>query len=117
MSISASEELASERLHSQRARAKLARVGLSSASIQRFLDEVVGDDLHVKTILSLSNATLGVLHSASPCIHVIGRAYGWATDGDGKHGVKQVDRLLSNENVSPWALGRGSPVSVKIDAA
>jgi hypothetical protein len=70
------------------------------------LEEVVGEDLHVKTILSLANATLGVLHAASLCIHVIGRAYGWATDGDGKHGVKQVDRLLSNEKVSPWALAR-----------
>lgn len=106
MTISTVEERASERLHSQRTRAKLARVGLSSASIQRFLGEVVEDDLHVKTILSLANATLGVLHAASLCIHVIGRAYGWATDGDGKHGVKQVDRLLSNEKVSPWALAR-----------
>jgi Transposase DDE domain len=104
MSVPQVEQLASERLHSVQARGKLARVGLSSESIQRFLGEVVGDDLHVKTILSLANATLGVLHAASLCIHVIGRAYGWATDGDGKHGVKQVDRLLSNEKVSPWAL-------------
>lgn len=106
MNISVEEQVASDRLHSERARAKLARVGLSSGSIQRFLEEVVGDDLHVKTILSLANATLGVLHAASLCIHVIGRAYGWATDGDGKHGVKQVDRLLSNEKVSPWSLAK-----------
>jgi hypothetical protein len=57
--------------------------------------------------LSLSNAVLGVLHAASLCIHVIGRAYGWATDHDGRHGVKQVDRLLSNAKVSPWLLARG----------
>jgi hypothetical protein len=106
MNTSAAEQVASDRLHSERARAKLARVGLSSGSIQRFLEEVIGEDLHVKTILSLANATLGVLHAASLCIHVIGRAYGWATDGDGKHGVKQVDRLLSNGNVSPWALAK-----------
>jgi len=106
MSLLDSEQLTSERLHSARARAKLTRVGLSSESIQRFLGEVVGDDLHVKTILSLSNATLGVLHAASLCIHVIGRAYGWATDGDGKHGVKQVDRLLSNNKVDPWSLAK-----------
>jgi hypothetical protein len=56
--------------------------------------------------LSLANATLGVLHAASLCIHVIGRAYGWVSDRDGKHGVKQVDRLLSNEKVSSWALAR-----------
>jgi hypothetical protein len=106
MSGSTAEQRASERLHSSQARAKLARVGLSSKSIQQFLEGVVGDDLHVRTILSLANATLGVLHAASLCIHVIGRAYGWATDGDGKHGVKQVDRLLSNENVLPWALSK-----------
>lgn len=106
MNLSPTEQQASDRLHSERTSAKLARVGLSSASIQRFLAEVVGDDLHVKTILSVANATLGVLHAASLCIHVIGRAYGWATDSDGKHGVKQVDRLLSNEKVSPWALAK-----------
>jgi len=106
MPIPTTEERTSERLHSQRARARLARVGLSSASIQKFLSDVVEDDLHVKTILSIANATLGVLHAASLCIHVMGRAYGWATDGDGKHGVKQVDRLLSNEKVSPWQLAK-----------
>lgn len=106
MSSALSEQQTSEWLHSARTRAKLARVGLSSESIQRFLGDVVEDDLHVKTILSLANATLGVLHAASLCIHVIGRAYGWATDGDGKHGVKQVDRLLSNSKVSPWSLAR-----------
>lgn len=106
MTTSTNEDRASERLYAARARGNLRRVGLSSESIQRFLREVVDDDLHVKTILSLSNAVLGVLHSASLCIHVIGRAYGWVTDHDGKHGVKQVDRLLSNANVSPWALAR-----------
>jgi Transposase DDE domain len=106
MSTTTNEHRESEKLYAERARGNLRRVGLSSASIQRFLSEVVDDDLHVKTILSLSNATLGVLHSASVCIHVIGRAYGWVTDHDGKHGVKQVDRLLSNEKVSPWELAR-----------
>lgn len=104
MNTSLAEDVASERLHSQRARGKLARVGLSSQSIQRFISQVAEEDLHVKTILSLANATLGVLHAASLCIHVVGRAFAWASGGDGKHGVKQVDRLLSNEKVSPWEL-------------
>lgn len=106
MANTTSEERAADRLYAARARGNLRRVGLSSESIQRFIGEIVDDDLHVKTILSLSNAVLGVLHAASLCIHVIGRAYGWATDHDGKHGVKQIDRLLSNERVSPWALAR-----------
>jgi len=69
---------------------KLARVGLNSSSIHKFISEDVEDDLHVKTILSLSNATLGVLQSTSLCIHWIGRAYAWASGTDGKHGVKQI---------------------------
>lgn len=104
METSLAEQIASERLQSQRARARVARVGLSSRSIQRFIRQVAEEDLHVKTILSLANATLGVLHAASLCIHVIGRAFAWTSGGEGKHGVKQVDRLLSNDNVSPWKL-------------
>lgn len=73
------EQRVSEHLYSRRTRARLTRAGLSSTSIQKFLSDVVGDDLHVKTIVSIGNATLGVLHAASLCIHVIGRAYGWAT--------------------------------------
>ncbi|XXY19181.1 transposase [Sorangium sp. So ce216] len=93
-----------ERSHSMRARRQLERVGLSAISIERFLGAAVKVDLHVKTVLSLSLATLGVLHSVSICIHVIGRALAWARDGSPKHTTKQVDRLLSNNNVSPWLL-------------
>ena len=40
------------------------------------------------------------------CIHVIGRAAAWARDKDPKHAVKQVDRLLSNENVTVGSFAR-----------
>jgi hypothetical protein len=95
---------AHERSHSTKVRKQLARVGLSADSVERFLNETVKVDLHVKTVLSLSLATLGVLHAVSLCIHVIGRALAWARDGHPKHAIKQVDRLLSNERVSPWQL-------------
>ncbi|WP_437626558.1 IS4 family transposase [Sorangium sp. So ce1151] len=95
---------AQERSHSIKVRKQLARVGLSADSVERFLNETVKVDLHVKTVLSLSLATLGVLHAVSLCIHVIGRALAWARDGHPKHAIKQVDRLLSNEHVSPWQL-------------
>jgi hypothetical protein len=95
-----------ERSHSTRVRKQLARVGLSADSVERFLNEAVKLDLHVKTVLSLSLATLGVLHAVSLCIHVVGRALAWARDGHPKHAIKQVDRLLSNERVSPWQLFR-----------
>ena len=103
---SALDALKSERLEAARARRRLARVGLNATSIERFLKRILGDDLHAKTILSLSLGTLGVLHAASVCIHVVGRAMAWARGTDPKHAIKQFDRLLSNGNVTPWFLAR-----------
>ena len=59
-------------------------------------------DLHAKRVLSLANATLGVLTSASLAIHAVGRGLAQAMGTLTKHGVKQVDRLLSNRGVNVW---------------
>jgi len=93
-----------ERLDAARARRRLAQVGLNAASVQRFLEEVVGTDLHAKMVLSLALGTLGVLHATSLCIHVVGRAMAWARGMDPKHCIKQFDRLLSNAHFSPWSI-------------
>jgi hypothetical protein len=69
-----------------------------------FMDRVFGDDLHAKTVLSLSMGTVGVLHSASLGIHAIGRGLALAQMLDSKHTTKQVDRLLSNGKVFLWQL-------------
>lgn len=95
-----------EKREAAKARRRLAKVGLNSDSIERFLAEVVEVDWHVATLRSVSLGTLGVLHAVSLCIHVIGRAAAWARDVDPKHSVKQIDRLLSNENVTIWGFGR-----------
>ncbi|WP_233614230.1 MULTISPECIES: hypothetical protein [Corallococcus] len=62
------------------------------------------EDLHAKRVLSLAHATLGVVHAASLSVHAIGQALAWARGGVQKHGIKQVDRLLSNEAVDVWKL-------------
>ncbi len=95
-----------ERREAAKARRRLAKVGLNEASIGRFLADVLDVDWHVATLRSVTLGTLGVLHAASLCIHVIGRAMAWARDKDPKHAVKQVDRLLSNENVTVGAFAR-----------
>ena len=59
-------------------------------------------DLHAKRVLSLAKATLGVLTSASLAIHAVGRGLAQAMGTLTKHGVKQVDRLLSNRGVDVW---------------
>lgn len=95
-----------ERSEVAKTRRRLAKVGLNAASIERFLEQVLEVDWHVATLRSVSLGTLGVLHAVSLCIHVIGRAAAWARDKDPKHAVKQIDRLLSNENVTIAAFAR-----------
>ena len=49
------------------------------------------------------NTHVGVLTSASLAIHAVGRGLAQAMGTLTKHGVKQVDRLLSNRGVDVWA--------------
>ena len=68
-----------------------------------FITTLYEGDLHAKRVLSLANATLGVLTSASLAIHAVGRGLAQAMGTLTKHGVKQVDRLLSNRGLNVWA--------------
>lgn len=54
--------------------------------------------LHAKTEKSIGNAILGMVNSAKLSVTAIGTALARVTGHDAKHGVKQVDRLLSNDN-------------------
>ena len=65
---------------------------------------IFAGDLHARRVESLANSVTGVLRAASLSIHAIGRGYAQATAGSRKHGVKQVDRLLSNDGLDVWRL-------------
>lgn len=69
-----------------------------------FLDELLEGDLHGKRVLSLANATLGVMVSASLAVAVIGRSLAQARGLLTRHAIKQVDRLLSNQAIDPWEI-------------
>ena len=71
---------------------------LQRHDLLNFIATLYEGDLHAKRVLSLANATLGVLTSAS-AIHAVGRGLAQALGTLTKHGVKQVDRLLSNRGV------------------
>jgi hypothetical protein len=73
-------------------------------AVEAFVDAVVGEDLHAKRVLSLANATLGVIHAASLAVATIGKGLAQARGLEPKHAIKQVDRLLSNAGVDVWAL-------------
>jgi hypothetical protein len=74
---------------------------LDPAAVHRFVEELLGEDLHAKRVLSLANGVLGVLHTASLAIHAIGEALAAVADLRPKHAIKQVDRLLSNLGIDP----------------
>ena len=57
-----------------------------------------------RRVLSIANATLGVIHAASLSVHAIGLGLARAEGLDSKHAIKQVDRLLSNPGVNVWEL-------------
>ena len=64
--------------------------------IDDFVGEFFGKTLHEKRLESLANSVLGVLHAAVLAIHAIGAAYAAVAQRHAKHGIKQVDRWLSN---------------------
>jgi Transposase DDE domain len=78
------------------------RAHVSAEDVQKFVEEVVSEDMHALRVLSLTNGVLGVLHCAALGIHAIGRALAAARGLDVKHAVKQIDRLLSNRGVDVW---------------
>ena len=78
---------------------------IRASEIRRFIESVVEGDLHAKRVLSLSRASLGVIHAASLAVTVIGRGLAQAHFLNEKHVVKQVDRLLSNRGIDVGAFG------------
>lgn len=71
---------------------------------RRTVASIFSNDLHAQRVISLANSVTGVLRAASLSIHAIGRGYALACQKNRRHGVKQVDRLLSNEGLVVWDL-------------
>ena len=98
-----SERGGSERTHGHRGREALTRVTRRRAARVMGVSQVrdlVGEvfaDLHSKRLDSLANATVGAMHASQASIHAIGAAYAAVAEIQPKHGVKQVDRYLSND--------------------
>ena len=77
---------------------------VSAREVKKLVSAIVGDDMHAKRILSVSNAVLGIIHAAALSIHAIGQGLAQRAGLNAKHATKQVDRLLSNVAISVWSL-------------
>ncbi len=92
--------------------------------VRHVLGGVLDHDLHAKRVASLSDATLGVLRSASLAVCTIGRVLATARGLNPKHATKQVDRLLSNPKINvddilagwvPYVVGARTSIVVALD--
>ena len=105
---------------------------LCFTEVHRFLAGLFEGDLHAKRVLSLANATLGVLKTASLAVHTIGQGLALARGRMTKHAIpldalasgKQVDRLLSNQGIDidaalrrwvPYVVGPRMSINVAMD--
>lgn len=78
--------------------------------IYEFIEEIAGEDMHAKRVLSIANAVTGLVHNAVLAVHAIGLGLAQVMSLDRKHATKQVDRLLSNTRLSVWEFfGRWVP--------
>jgi hypothetical protein len=70
--------------------------------VMAFVENVFGGEVHAKRILSMANATTGVLASGSLAVSAIGHGLAHVCGTDPKHTKKQVDRLFGNANIVIW---------------
>ena len=76
--------------------------GMGPKEAAKFVKEICGDDMHAARASSLANAVTGALFAAALAVSAIGRGLAQARGTETKHGVKQVDRLLSNAKLDVW---------------
>jgi len=102
----------------------VVRQRFSFKQVRDVLGGVLERDLHAKRVESLCNATLGVLHSASLAVCMIGQGLAAARSLKLKHAIKQVDRLLSNPAINvdailvrwvPYMIGARTSIVVALD--
>lgn len=92
--------------------------------INNHVNELFGQNMHVKRVQSLSNATLGTIEAGSLAIHAIGSGLAQANSLKRKSAIKQVDRLLSNPKLNvdslqndwvPYIIGAREQIVVSLD--
>jgi hypothetical protein len=67
-----------------------------------YVDDVFGADIHAKRVQSLASAVIGVLASESLAVAAIGQGLAHICGLKTKYAVKQIDRLVGNQNIAIW---------------
>jgi hypothetical protein len=77
---------------------------ISLQGTRRMVKAIFDTEVHAKRVESLANGATGVMLAARAAIHAIGAAYAEVAEIKPRHGVKQVDRYLSNKGIDVEAL-------------
>jgi hypothetical protein len=93
-------------------------------AVVKFVTELLSPSLHEKRARSIAFGTLGAVFADRWSVAEVGRAMARARGTSPKHGIKQVDRLLSNEGFDlplcfqtsvPLVVGERSQIVVSLD--
>ncbi len=94
----------------------------NKSTISELLPTILGNGLHSKTTGSISNAVVGLISSRDVTIHSMGRGLAEETGKCPKHTIKQIDRMLSNDNVPliseglvSFVIGQRKEICVALD--
>lgn len=97
---------------------------IDEAIVTEFCHARFGADLHAKRVRSIAHGVLGVLAGDDLSVAAVGRGAARARGTSPKHGIKQVDRFLSNQGVVmekvfagwvPWLVGERDSIVVAMD--
>lgn len=94
--------LTSKTVASPKKRQKTRRAKVSPERVHAFVEGLIGDHLHAKRVLSISSGVVGVIEAAALGVNAIGLGLADAVGLEGKHAIKQIDRLLSNRGIDVW---------------
>jgi hypothetical protein len=72
---------------------------ISLNGTRRMTRAIFHQKVHAKRVESLANGAAGTMGAARASIHAIGAAYAELAEIKPRHGVKQVDRYLSNKGI------------------
>lgn len=99
-----------------------APIGIDS--VIAFVTGLLGPVLHLKQAKSIAQAVIGAMHADRWSVAAVGRALAQVLGMSPKHGIKQFDRLLSNDKVRmedaflatvPWLVARREEIVVSLD--
>ena len=92
--------------------------------VVQFVTDLLNPVMHYKRSLSIGQAVVGTMHAGRLSSAAVGRALARVFDITPKSGIKQVDRLLGNEQFDvaavfqqsvPWLVAHRAKIVVSLD--